>query len=134
MTTTTAATSPLDEPQTRSHDRSVYYFWPLAEITDRTCGHGWAGIELPVHHNRDRKVFTASTHPVTAFDDGMRQIEMSLLAAPAWRRARAVDRYSAKAMAAFAATALAEFRAAYTGGADAVRALFTTTTTTTEKG
>lgn len=128
MTITTAATSPLDEPRTRSGDRSVYYFWPLAEVTDRVGGHGWAGIELSVHHFRDRKVFSASTHPLTVFDDGMLQTEISMLTAPAWRRSQAVARYSAKAMTAFAETALAEFRAAYTSGAQGVRALFATTT------
>lgn len=122
--TITACTSPLDEPMTSTRDRSYDYFWALTRVTEHGRA-GWAGVELSVHHDRDRKRFGTSLYPTTHLDDGGRLTRISLMAAAPWVRRRAVDRYSAKALATFAEEALAEFRAAYTGGHEGIRALFT---------
>lgn len=125
MTITTACTSPLDEPRTITGDRSRCYFWPLARAQGTAEeGTGWAGVELSVHHGRDRKQFWTALHPVTVFDNGWAQTTVSLLTAPAWRLTQPVARYSAKAMNAFADRALAEFRRAYTDDHPGVRGLF----------
>lgn len=122
--TTAACTGPMDEPMTSTRDRSYDYFWPLTRVTERGRA-GWAGVELSVYHDRDRKRLGTSLYPTTHLDDGGRQTRISLLASAPWVRRRAVDRYSAKALAAFTEEALAEFRAAFTGGHEGIRALFT---------
>jgi hypothetical protein len=125
MTITTACTGPLDQPQANASGRGRGYFWPLTEVQDHH-GHGWAGVELSCHHRGQRKRFTASPHPTTVYDNGVISTSIAALAGPARRMDQPVARFSAKAMDAFAATALAEFRRAYTDGHDGVRALFQT--------
>jgi hypothetical protein len=127
MTTTpvAACTNPLEEPQVGTRDRAITYFWPLTEEPAKDYySHGWNGIELCVYHDRDRKRFWTSLHPTTKDDDGGSLTSLSLMAAPQWHKVQPVARYSAKALAAFAEAALAEFRAAYTDGHEGVRALF----------
>jgi hypothetical protein len=125
MTITTACTSPLDQPQATGSDRGRGYFWPLTEVQDHHR-HGWVGVELSCHHRSQRWRFTASPHPMTGYDNGMISASIAALAGPAWRMDQPVARYSAKAMDAFAAAALAEFRRVYTDGHDGLRALFQT--------
>ena len=125
---TRTASTPADEPRTIRGDRSCAYFWPLREVDDDPHqGHGWAGVELSAYHRTNRKQFTASAFPATVFDNCFTQTPVSMLTAPAWRKVAPVPHYSATALAAFAAAALAEFRWAYAAGDEPVRALFTPT-------
>lgn len=124
-TTTTACTTPLDEPRITDKDRSRYYFWPVTEVpAERLYAHGWTGPELCIWHDRDRKRFWTSLHPTTQFDDGGSRMAISLLAAPRWSKVERVARFSAKGLADFAERALAEFRQAFVDGDAGIRALF----------
>ncbi len=125
----TACTTPLDEPQSWEKNRGREYFWPLRRVEDDlgAYGPGWAGVQLDCWHFSNSKTFRTSLYPTTVFDNGMTSTEMLGLATAPWIKGKAVDRYSAKGLAAFATEALAEFRAAFTGGHEGIRALFEVT-------